>query len=85
MILVDVTVLIYATNAESDQHAESRDWLDGKLSGPAPVGLPWASLLAFLRIATNPRAFSQPPLYGDCVATGVELALVRNCMDARAD
>ena len=60
MILVDVTILIYATNAESDQHAESRDWLDGKLSGPAPVGLPWASLLAFLRIATNPRAFRSP-------------------------
>jgi predicted nucleic acid-binding protein len=40
VILVDVTILIYATNAESDQHAESRDWLDGKLSGPAPVGLP---------------------------------------------
>ena len=39
MILVNVNILIYATNAESDQHAESRDWLDGKLSGPAPVGL----------------------------------------------
>ena len=60
MILVDVNILIYATNAESDQHAESRDWLDGKLSGPAPVGLPWASLFAFLRIATNPRAFRSP-------------------------
>jgi uncharacterized protein len=60
VILVDVNILIYATNAESDQHAESRDWLDAKLSGPAPVGLPWASLLAFLRIATNPRAFRTP-------------------------
>jgi uncharacterized protein len=60
VILVDANILIYATNAESDQHAESRDWLDRKLSGPAPVGLPWASLLAFLRIATNPRAFRSP-------------------------
>ena len=59
MILVDANIHIYATNAESDQHAASRDWLDRKLSGPAPVGLPWASLLAFLRIAT--KSISEPP------------------------
>src|SRR6185312_6012835 len=28
--------------------------------GPASVGLPWPSLLAFLRISTNPRAFRSP-------------------------
>ena len=60
MILVDANSLIYACNAEADQHAESRDWLDAKLNGAAPVALPWASLLAFLRIATNPRAFRAP-------------------------
>ena len=54
MILIDANILIYATNAESDQRAASRDWLDRKLSGAAPVGLPWASLLAFLRIAPRP-------------------------------
>jgi toxin-antitoxin system PIN domain toxin len=60
VILVDVNILVYASNAESDQHADSRDWLDGQLSGSAAVGLPWASLLAFLRIATNTRAFRKP-------------------------
>jgi toxin-antitoxin system PIN domain toxin len=60
VILVDVNILLYASNAEADQHAESRDWLDGRLSGAAPVGLPWAVLLGFLRIATNPRAFRSP-------------------------
>lgn len=60
MILVDVNILVYASNAASDQHAASRDWLDGQLSGMASVGLPWASLLAFLRIATNQRAFRNP-------------------------
>jgi toxin-antitoxin system PIN domain toxin len=58
--LVDVNILVYASNAESDQHTDSRIWLDGQLSGSAPVGLPWASLLAFLRIVTNPRAFRRP-------------------------
>lgn len=60
MILVDANILLYASNAEADQHAESRNWLDSKLDGAAPVGLPWPSLLAFLRIATNARAFRRP-------------------------
>ena len=59
MILVDANILIYATKA-SDQHAASRDWLDAQLNGSATVGLPWASLLAFLRVATNLRAFRNP-------------------------
>jgi len=60
VILVDVNILVYASNAESDQHADSHNWFDEQLSGPSPVGLPWASLLGFLRIVTNPRAFRRP-------------------------
>jgi toxin-antitoxin system PIN domain toxin len=58
--LIDVNILLFASNAESDHHTVSRGWLDGQLSGSAPVGMPWSSLLAFLRIATNPRAFRSP-------------------------
>ena len=60
MILVDVNILVYATHVESQQHASARSWLDQQLSGSARVGLPWASLLGFLRIATNTRAFEKP-------------------------
>lgn len=60
MILVDVNILLYARNIDADQHAASHSWLDLQLSGATPVGLPWASLLGFLRIATNPRLFRQP-------------------------
>ena len=60
MILVDANILLYACNAAADLHVESRDWLDEKLNGTARVGLPWSSLLAFLRIATNPRVFRSP-------------------------
>ena len=34
--------------------------LDEKINGYAPVGLPWPSLLGFVRLTTNPRVFSQP-------------------------
>ncbi len=60
MILVDANILLYACNSAIDLHAKIRDWLDEKLNGTAPVGLPWPSLLTFLRIATNPRAFPSP-------------------------
>ncbi len=60
MILVDANLLVYAHVASFPQHAAARKWLDGKLNGPAPVGMPWESLLAFLRLVTNPRVFEQP-------------------------
>lgn len=60
MILVDANILIYARNAESPHHSVSDAWLTETLNGPTQVGLPWPSLLAFLRITTNPRAFAHP-------------------------
>lgn len=60
MILVDANLLVYAHVRSFPQHARARDWLDSQLSQGAPVGLPWPSLLGFLRIVTNPRVFEQP-------------------------
>lgn len=57
MILVDANLLIYASAPETAQHAAAKDWLDGCLNGPSRVGLPWPSLLAFMRIVSNPRLF----------------------------
>ena len=57
MILVDSNILLYARVTTFPQHDAARDWLESRLLGNAPVGLPWASLLSFLRIATNPRLF----------------------------
>lgn len=60
MILVDANLLVYAHVEGFPQHAVAREWLDGKLNGGAPVGLPWESLNAFLRLVTNPRVFEAP-------------------------
>lgn len=60
MILVDANLLIYAVNTFAPQHAAARSWLDSRLNSDTRVGLPWASLLAFLRLATNARVFAQP-------------------------
>jgi hypothetical protein len=58
VILVDVNLLIYATSATARHHHAAHDWLDSQLNGTSRVGLPWASLLGFLRIMTNRRAFA---------------------------
>ena len=60
MILIDANILIYAHVNSFDQHQAARDWLDKQLNGSAPVGLPWASVLAFLRLVTNPRVLEHP-------------------------
>lgn len=59
MILLDANLLVYAHVRGMPQHERSRAWLDEKLSGPAPVGLPWPALLAFVRLVTNPRVFER--------------------------
>ena len=60
MILVDANLLLYATVSDFEQHVAARAWLDERLNAPARVGLPWPTLLAFLRIVTNPRIFPRP-------------------------
>ena len=60
MILVDTNLLIYAAISDFPQHPAARDWLDSKLNGPAPVGIPWPCLLGFVRITSNPRVFKRP-------------------------
>ncbi len=60
MILVDANLLIYARVSTFPQHKRARVWLDEQLNGPTAVGLPWPSLLAFLRLVTNPRVFERP-------------------------
>lgn len=60
MILLDANLLLYATISDFEQHEAARLWLDEQLNAPIRVGLPWSSLLAFLRISTNPRVFPMP-------------------------
>ena len=59
-ILVDANLLIYAYNSSAAQHLAARAWLDDRLKGEAPVGLPWSSLVAFLRVMTHPRLLARP-------------------------
>lgn len=60
MILVDANLLIYAHVQEMPHHEAAKSWLDGVLNEEPRVGFPWPSLLAFVRLTTNPRIFTSP-------------------------
>jgi len=62
MILVDANLLIYASAPEMPQHETARQWLDERINDVARVGLPWPSLLAFMRIVSSPRLFESASL-----------------------
>lgn len=59
-MLVDANILLYAVDEESRFHPAAKEWMETALNGPRRVGIPWMSLTAFVRIATNPRALREP-------------------------
>ena len=60
MRLVDANLLVYAVSSSFEQHNRARRWLDQRLNDDVPLGLPWPTLVAFVRLMSNPRIFSQP-------------------------
>jgi len=64
MILLDANLLVYANVQSFPQHTAAKAWLDDRLNGSTGVGLPWPSLLAFVRLTSNPRIFHRPVSVG---------------------
>jgi len=60
MILADADLLLYAYDEASPHHAGARSWLERSLSSGELFGFSWQTITAFIRIGTNPRAFSNP-------------------------
>ena len=63
MILLDTNLLVYSHVATLPQHGPARRWLDSQLNGNTGVGLPWPSLLSFVRLVTNPQIFERPQTF----------------------
>jgi toxin-antitoxin system PIN domain toxin len=77
-VLVDANILLYAVDEESRFHEPARNWMDTALNGARRVGIPWASLTAFVRIATHARALRAP------LQPGEAWELVEEWLDAPA-
>ena len=63
MRALDANLLIYAYSSVLPQHHAARAWLEGVLASGQPTGIPWPSLLAFMRIVTNPKFHEQPATF----------------------
>ncbi len=59
-MIVDANLLVYACDVTSPVGERAREWLESAVGGRQRVGLPWASLTAFLRLTTNPRVMRSP-------------------------
>jgi len=55
LIVIDANLLLYAYNERTPQHKAARDWLTETFASGDAVGLPMQSVLAFVRISTNPK------------------------------
>lgn len=60
MIVVDVNVLVYASNRSSPRHDAAQSWLTGVLRGTEPLGFSWTTVLGFVRLCTGRHALERP-------------------------
>jgi toxin-antitoxin system PIN domain toxin len=57
---VDANVLIYAANVRDPLHASARVLVERLSAGPDLLYLFWPTIMAYLRVTTNPRALQEP-------------------------
>jgi toxin-antitoxin system PIN domain toxin len=69
VIVVDANLLLYAYDSSSPAHDRARAWWEGALNEDEPVGLALVTILAFLRIGTNPGVFRNPLTPAEGIAT----------------
>jgi toxin-antitoxin system PIN domain toxin len=60
VIVLDANLLLHAYDETSQQNPAASSWLQETFSGTELIGLPWISVWAFLRIATNIRIMTNP-------------------------
>jgi len=60
VILLDVNILIYASDPISRQQASALSWLEALFGSSGRIGFPWPTIWAFLRITTDRRMSTRP-------------------------
>ena len=60
MMVVDLNLLLYATNEDAPQHTKARRWWEATLAGDEQVGLAWPVVLGFLRLSTRSGILPRP-------------------------
>lgn len=58
--LLDANLLLWAHHRQFPHHERARDWLAETVATVPVVGIPWPTILAFVRISTHRRALERP-------------------------
>ena len=67
MIIPDVNILIHAYDSDFPRHQAAKSWWEESLNLSRPVGLPWATILGFIRIVTGRSILIKPLRAGEAV------------------
>lgn len=59
-LLVDANLVLWAHHRQFPHHEPARAWWASTLSDAPVVGVPWPTVLAFVRVSTHPRALQRP-------------------------
>jgi toxin-antitoxin system PIN domain toxin len=65
MKIPDVNLLVNSVNPGSAHHDTAREWLNAALSGSKTTGFAWLTVIGFVRVTSNPRAFTDPLTVGE--------------------
>jgi toxin-antitoxin system PIN domain toxin len=60
VILLDTNILIYATIVGQPEFPAANAWLNAQFDSGIRIGMPWQSLLGYVRITTNRGSFEHP-------------------------
>jgi uncharacterized protein len=60
VIIVDLNILIYATNSATPHHAAIVRWWHELLNANEPIGLPWIVTSGFVRLTTRGGILPRP-------------------------
>ncbi len=60
MVVVDTNILVYAADADSQGHAQSRDWIEKRRRRPDAWYTTWPIFYEFMRVTTHPRVMRKP-------------------------
>ena len=60
MIVIDANILLYAHDSSDPHHVTAARWLEATMGGSSTVGFALTTVLAFVRIATDPRVYTEP-------------------------
>jgi toxin-antitoxin system PIN domain toxin len=77
VIVPDSNLILYAYNTASQEYEPAKRWWEDLLSGAEPVGLVHPVIFSFLRVSTNPHAFSRP------LSLARSAALLQSWLDRR--